>query len=124
MPFIRSTEAVTHEVHGARFVAFANPAHGSRDLCAWRTEIAAGTIGVPHTVSGEEVLHVLSGSLRFSIDGEVAELAAGDTAVVPAGARFAVDNVGDRIATAWVSTGVGLTATLADGTVMAPPWAN
>jgi quercetin dioxygenase-like cupin family protein len=124
MPFIRSAEAVTHEVHGARFVAYANPAHGSKELSAWRVEIAAGTIGVPHTVSREEVLHVLSGSLRFSVDGEVAELVAGDTGVVPAGARFAVDNVGDQPATAWVSTSVGLTATLADGTVMSPPWAG
>ncbi|QMU80091.1 cupin domain-containing protein [Streptacidiphilus sp. PB12-B1b] len=123
MPFVRSADAVTHEVHGVRFVSYANTAQGSSELCAWRVEIPAGTIGVPHTVSREEVLYVLSGSLRFSVDGDVAELSAGDTGIVPAGARFAIDNTGAHPASAWVSTGTGLTATLADGSLMAPPWA-
>jgi quercetin dioxygenase-like cupin family protein len=124
MPFVRSADAVTYDVHGARFHAYVNPAAGSQQLCAWVTEIAAGTVGVPHIVTHEEVLRVLSGHLRCRIDDEAGELVPGDVAIVPAGAELRVDNVGDATATMWVTTSVGLHATLADGSTLVPPWAN
>jgi quercetin dioxygenase-like cupin family protein len=124
MPFVRSAEAVTHEVHGVRFVAYANPGTGAAQVCAWRGEIPGGTAGVAHTVSQEEVMHILTGRLRFTINGEVADLDPGDVAIVPAGGRLCVDNVADRAATMWVATGVGLQATLPDGSTLRPPWAN
>lgn len=124
MPYVRSTEAVTHAIHGVTFVAHANPRTGSEEICAWRAEVPVGTVGVPHTVSREEVIHLLTGRLRFSVDGEVADLGPGDTVIAPAGARLGLDNVSGEPATMWVSTSVGLTATLADGSVITPPWAN
>jgi quercetin dioxygenase-like cupin family protein len=124
MPFVRSNEAITHEIHGVRFVAYANPATGAEQVCAWRGEIPAGTTGVAHRVSHEEVLHVVSGQLRFRIDGATADLGPGDVAIVPAGAELRLDNVSDHAATTWVATSVGLSATLADGSTLRPPWAN
>jgi len=124
MPYIRSAEALVHEVHGVRFVSYAVPAAGSKELCAWRGEVPAGTPGVPHTVSREEVLYLLSGTLRFSVDGEVADLVAGDAAVVPAGSQLRLDNVSAEPAAIWTATGVGLTATLPDGSTLTPAWAN
>ena len=124
MPYVRGGDAVVHEIHGVRFTAHANPGTGSREIAAWRGEIPAGTVGVPHTVSHEEVLHVLSGTLRFSVDGETADLGPGDTVIVPAGALFGVDNPTGEPAVTWVATGVGLTAVLADGSTITPPWAN
>ena len=124
MPVIRSADATVHEIHGARFVAHANPGTGSKEICAWRVEIPAGTTGVPHTISHEEVIHVLTGALRFSVDGEAADLVAGDTVIAPAGARFGVDNLSGEPATMWTVTSVGLTATLADGSTITPLWAN
>ena len=124
MPVIRSADATVHELHGARFVAHANPGSGSKEICAWRAEIPAATTGLPHTVSREEVIHVLTGTLRFTVDGEAAELITGDTVIVPAGSRLGVDNLSGEPATMWTVTTVGLTATLADGSTIAPPWAN
>ena len=124
MPYIRSADAVVHETHGVRFVSYAVPAAGSRELCAWRGEVPAGTAGVPHTVGREEVLYLLSGALRFSVDGDVADLVAGDAVVVPAGAELCLDNVSGEPAAIWTAAGVGLTATLPDGSTIAPPWAN
>lgn len=124
MPFVRSADAVVHEIHGARFVAYANPGSGSKELSTWRAEVPAGTAGVPHTVSREEVVHLLTGGLRLTVDGEAADLVAGDVAIVPAGATFRVDNVSGLEATMWVATSVGLTAEMADGTLLTPPWAN
>ncbi|WP_261717949.1 cupin domain-containing protein [Streptomyces sp. FZ201] len=124
MPVIRSSEAVTHEIHGARFVSYATPLTGSKELCAWRGEVPPGTKAPAHTVSKEEILHLLVGTLRITLDGDTADLAAGDTLIVNAGSTLAVENPTDQTALTWVTTSVGLTAELADGTVLTPPWAN
>ncbi|NEC86424.1 cupin domain-containing protein [Streptomyces sp. SID12501] len=100
MPFIRSTEAVAHEIHGGRFVSYVRPDTGSRDLAAWRTEVPAGMVGPAHTISHEETFYVLSGRLRLTIGGESAELGVGDAAVASAGSE------------------------LADGSTITPPWAR
>ncbi|MEW2578560.1 cupin domain-containing protein [Streptomyces syringium] len=124
MPFIRSDEAVVHEIHGARFVSYVRPGSGSRDLAAWRCEIPAGTAGPAHTISQEETFYVLSGRLRLTIGGESAELGVGDAAVAPAGTEVAVANTTDHPAHMWVTTRVGLSAELADGSTITPPWAR
>ncbi|MFJ9130815.1 cupin domain-containing protein [Streptomyces sp. NPDC102340] len=124
MPVIRASEATVHELHGVRFVSYATPATGSKELCAWRGEIPAGAKGPAHTVSREEILHLLTGTLRLSLDGTPHTLAPGDTAIVNAGTTLGVENPADEPATMWVTTSVGLEAELADGTRIAPPWAR
>jgi len=124
MPFVRSSEAVTHNIHGVGFVAYANPATGANEVCAWRGEVPAGTPGVAHTVNREEIIHVMTGNLRFHINGDVADLDAGDVAIVPAGAELRLDNLSATSASVWTATTVGLQATLADGSTLTPPWAN
>ncbi|MEV6761479.1 cupin domain-containing protein [Streptomyces sp. NPDC051105] len=124
MSFIRSDEAVVHEIHGGRFVSYVRPDTGSRDLAAWRVEIPAAMAGPAHTISEEETFYVLSGRLRLTIDGESAELRAGDAAVAPAGSELAIANTDDQTARMWVTTRVGLTADMADGSTVTPPWAH
>ncbi|WP_395576249.1 cupin domain-containing protein [Streptomyces sp. BK79] len=124
MPIVRSSEAVTHEIHGARFVSYAGPRTGGKELCAWRSEIPAGTRAPAHTVDREEIFHLLTGELLITLDGRTEHVTAGDTVIVNAGATLAVENPADRTATSWVTTSVGLTARLADGTRITPPWAN
>jgi len=117
-------EAVTHELHGAAFHSYVAPARGSRELCAWRLEVAAGTAGVEHRVSREEVLLLVSGELTVTVDGVPGEMGAGDVAFVPAGALFRVDNTSAGPASAWVTTSAGLQATLPDGSRISPQWAR
>jgi mannose-6-phosphate isomerase-like protein (cupin superfamily) len=138
MPVVRAADAVEHELHGSVFTSYAAPASGSRELCAWRLEVPGRTTGVPHTVSKEEVLLVLSGTLSVTLGaaadgapddapaalaaGAPAEACAGDAIVVPAGTVLTIDNPDDRRASAWVTTSVGLEAVLADGSSIRPPW--
>jgi mannose-6-phosphate isomerase-like protein (cupin superfamily) len=122
MPVIHSDQATVHSMHGACFTAYASPDRGSRELCAWRIEIPGHTKGIPHHVSREEVLYVLTGTLHATVDGRAELAAAGDAILVPAGARFAVDNLADGPATAWVTTSVGLRAILPDGSWITPAW--
>ncbi|MEU9736329.1 cupin domain-containing protein [Streptomyces sp. NPDC048002] len=124
MPVIRSSNAVTHDIHGVRFVSYATPRTGSKELCAWRGEVPPGTRAPAHTVNREEILHVLVGNLRVTVDGRTDDIAAGDTLIVNPGATLAVENPTEQTALTWVTTSVGLSAELADGTVLTPPWAN
>jgi quercetin dioxygenase-like cupin family protein len=122
VPVIHADQAAVHTMHGTSFTAYASPERGSQELCAWRIEIPGQTKGVPHHVSREEVLYVLAGTIRATVDGRVEQASAGDVIVVPAGARFGVDNLADAPATAWVTTSVGFRGVLADGSWFVPPW--
>lgn len=124
MPVVRSSEAVTHEIHGARFVSYATPRTGSRELCAWRGEIPPGTKAPTHTVSREEIFHLLVGELLIGVDGRTERISAGDTVIVNPGAALTVENPTGHTAISWVTTSVGLEALLTDGTRLTPPWAN
>ena len=122
MPIVREPDAVPHRLHGATFHSFAAPATGSSELCAWRLEVAPGTEGAAHRVSREEVLLLLSGVLTVTLDGVPARVAPGEAVLVPAGSCLRVDNTSAEPATAWVTTSVGLEATMADGSTISPPW--
>ena len=122
MPVIHSADAVVHEMHGARFVSYAAPSRGSAELCAWRVELPAGSVGVAHTITREEIFCVLSGTLRVTLDGAPSVVASGDVVVLGAGSTVSLDNPGDSLATGWVTTSVGLQAELGDGTRITPPW--
>ena len=122
MPVIRAAQSVVHQMHGTSFTSYASPERGSRELCAWRVEIPGHTEGVPHHVSREEVLYVLGGTLRVTVNGDAADAAAGDVVLVPAGAQFGASNQTDDPATAWVTTTVGFAGVLPDGSWFTPPW--
>src|SRR3954470_7299481 len=121
MPVFREQDAVPHQLHGATFHSYVAPSSGSSELCAWRLDVAAGTVGVPHRVNREEVLLVLAGEVVATIEGVGSPGRAGGLAFVPAGASFGLDNTSGAPAAAWVTTTVGLEATLADGSSISPP---
>jgi quercetin dioxygenase-like cupin family protein len=110
-------------MHGSRFTSYAAPSRSSQELAAWRVEVPPGSPGVPHTVTKEEILYVLSGSLLVSLgEGPTTQSKPGDAIVVPPGVSFKIENPGDEPASAWVTTSAGLEATLADGSTISPPW--
>lgn len=125
MPHMSTLSAQTFEVHGVTFRSYASSAAGAAQLGAWCAEFGPRTIGVPHRMSHEEVLYVLEGRLDVEIDGEQFIATAGDCVLVPAGARFRIDNDTDAAARAWATTTLGMTATIEPtGDHMAPPWAQ
>lgn len=123
MPVIRTADATVYELHDTTFTSYAHPSTGSTELCGWRVEVGPGSAGVAHQVSHEEVFLLLSGTGTAVLDGTPHPMAAGDVLVVPVGVSFRLDT-GDTPLTAWVTTRVGLRATMADGTEIAPPWAS
>lgn len=123
MPVIGSTEATTFETHGSRFSSYVAPSRGSSELCAWRLDVPADLEGVAHRPNREEVLLVLDGELRITLDGVRTELHQGDVVLVPANSELRVD-AGSLGATAWVTTTPGLEAVMGDGSRITPPWAQ
>jgi quercetin dioxygenase-like cupin family protein len=122
MPVIRAADAVAHDLHNARFTSYARPGTGSAELCLWRVELQAESTGAGHRIHAEEVFVIVEGAVELAIDGEVHSLQVGDVAVVPAGASIGVDNAATVPAVMWVSTRVGFSAEMADGTPVTPPW--
>lgn len=122
MPVIREDASTKHEVHGSVFESYVTSQTGS-SLCAWRLHVPPGTEGVAHRPDQDEVVLVLDGVLRATVNGDASRLEAGDVLVVRAGDELRVDTGCDG-ARAWVTTQAGLTATMPDGSRLAPPWAQ
>lgn len=122
MLVVRTGSAEPVELHGARFTSCSAPSQGGTELAVWTVDVPPGA-PAPHRLDREEVLHVLAGRLTVAVDGEPVELAAGDTLAAPAGSLLSVGAVGAP-ARLLACTRAGLTATLADGTVISPPWAR
>lgn len=121
MPVIDAADGTVHEMHGTRFVSYAAPSRGSAELCVWRVEIPGRTAGVPHAVTREEVLCVVSGTARVSLGEQTRNAVPGDVIVVQPGQMFSLDT-SESSFIAWVVTSVGLEARFADGSTVRPPW--
>jgi mannose-6-phosphate isomerase-like protein (cupin superfamily) len=122
VPVIHAAQAAVHQLNDTSFVSYASPAGGSKELCAWRIEIPGRAHGARHQVTREEVLYVLSGTIRTTIDGHAEEAAPGDVILVPAGSSFDISNPTDEPVTAWVTTSVGFAGIMPDGSWITPPW--
>lgn len=124
MSYLPNIAARTFTTHGVVFNSFASSATGAQRLGVWRADFSPQTPGLAHTMTEEEVLHVLEGEL----DNEIAEQAftagAGDAVLVPAGAQFRVSNSSDLPARAWVVTTLGMNAEMLSGEELSPPWAQ
>jgi len=122
---IRATDAPIFTVPGFSIRGLASPARGSKELSSWRLEAAPGASSPAHTLSNEEIFHVLRGALRLTLDDVDTILHAGDAAAVHAGTRLRVSNPFDADAEAVVCVPAGIQAHLLDGTALGTPeWAR
>lgn len=125
MAHLTAHAARPFSMHGVTFTSFASSASGAASLAAWRADFQPRTPGQAHSMSQEEILYVIAGELEVSIDDVIAVVHAGDAVLVPAGGLLRVSNDTDRPATAWVTTVLGMTATMEQGgDRFAPPWAQ
>jgi mannose-6-phosphate isomerase-like protein (cupin superfamily) len=123
MPIYAPTDSTEFTAHGSTFAAYVNPSRGSTDLCAWCLAVPPNLTGAAHRPSREEVLLVLDGLLRVTVNDDTQTLGPGVVIHVPAESLLQIDT-GDEGGSAWVTTTSGLTATLPDGTTITPPWAQ
>ena len=72
-------------------------AHGTEETATVYFELAPGKSVGRHTDSAEEVLVILQGDVRASINDETVEAGAGSLLVVPTMAPHDVTNIGDEV---------------------------
>lgn len=120
MPLIQ--QPTIYQMHGATFASYVAPSSGSSELCAWRVTVDPGVSGQGHRVTKEEVFLALVGEPTLTVDGDEHRLGEGSVVVAHAGSEVRLDNHASTVAELWVTTSVGLTAQLADGTTVSPPW--
>ncbi|HEX8399993.1 MAG TPA: alpha/beta fold hydrolase [Pyrinomonadaceae bacterium] len=66
-----------------------------REVLQVRVDFDPGAVAAKHNHPGEEIVHVLEGSLEYEVEGKPAvTLKAGDVLFIPAGAAHRVRNVG------------------------------
>jgi|SRR5680860_851063 len=123
MPVIATPSEPTHELGGIRFTSLATPSLGSIDTSVWRVEIAAGSPGVPHRLTREEVFVIFTGQADVRIGGHRATAGPGDVIVVPADVDFEITASGDDPLQAMCCLPVGGQAVLPNGDAFTPPWA-
>jgi mannose-6-phosphate isomerase-like protein (cupin superfamily) len=123
MPTINAPNAPTHELPGARFWRLASPSSGATEASVWRVELSPDAEPVPHKLTREETLVVLSGTARASLDGVVEEVAAGGAIVVPAHTPFSLAPAGREPLVALAYLPVGGQAVMDGAEPFTPPWA-
>lgn len=122
MPVLPASTAPTHELERARFRSLATPSRGAAETAVWQVEIAPGTPATPHSLTREEIFHVLAGEAAVTLGGAEHAATAGDTVVVPPDVPFGIANPGAAPLRLLCIQPVGGQARLPDGTVFSPPW--
>ena len=124
MPIIHSPTAPTHELQTSRFWQLASPSTGSTEASVWRVEVRPDADAVPHELTREEIVVVIEGIARATIDGVSEDVAAGGAIVVPAHTEFSLGAVGTTPVVALAFLPVGGQARIGDGVPFTPPWAQ
>lgn len=91
---------------GNESAAVATPSHGASTISIVRQRVQPGGGNPAHTHDQEEALVLLSGNVTLTVGGEGVELAAGDTAIVPASTPHQVSNTGSAPAE-WLLVALG-----------------
>lgn len=123
MPITDARTASVHEMDGTRFTPLAAPSTGSTEICVWRVELPPHADALPHELTREEVLVVLSGTARAAIDGQVADVGAGGAIIVPPDTPFSLAAAGDEPVVALAYLPVGGQARIPGQDPFTPPWA-
>jgi len=124
MAVLPAPPAPTHELGDARFTSLATPSRGSSETSVWTVEIAAGSPGVPHRLTREEVFVVLSGVAEVGLGDQRSRAHPGDAIVVPADTPFTLGSAGHEPLRALCVLPVGGQARHGDGEPFTPPWAR
>ncbi len=124
MPICHSPASHAPEIGSTRFTALAAPSTGSQEASVWRVEIPAGTEPLPHELTREELIVVLSGTARVSLSGTIDEVGSGGVIVVPPGTPFSLTAAGSDPLVALAFLPVGGQARLPGQEPFTPPWAR
>lgn len=121
---VRLADARTVVTPAATMRTYASPSGpATASVAVWRTEMAAGAAGPLHTVSEDQVLVVVQGSITATVGEQQLDLGTADAVALPAGVTRQV-TAGPDGAVAVVASTPGATARAGDGDPVPVPWAR
>jgi quercetin dioxygenase-like cupin family protein len=123
MPFVSLINAPKFELPNVTFRGLASPQRGSKENSVWRLSIAPKAPGLPHQLTREETIIVLSGTAVAEIGEERHRLSTGDVIIVPAMTDFSLSNDSAEVFEALAVLPVGGQAIVGSDAPFTPPWA-
>jgi quercetin dioxygenase-like cupin family protein len=102
----------------------ATPSRGATEVSVIRQRQGPGAANPPHSHDREEVMVVLSGTVRVTAEKEGAELSAGDALIVPANVVHQIETIGETEAEWLLAAPAGVRFLFAHGREASPPWSK
>ncbi|HEY2774952.1 MAG TPA: cupin domain-containing protein [Candidatus Binatia bacterium] len=120
MSIFRDNENREHSLAGNHTIGLATPSRGANQIEIWRGHMDADAATPPHAHDSEDVVLLLSGRRRATLDEKEIPYRAGDTMILPA---HKVHQIFADSRTEFVNaTRIGGIVTLRDGEVLDLPW--
>ena len=123
MPVERPQDHPVFELAGNTITSLASGRRGATESVLFRVEMPAGSGLPPHHHDHLDVFTIVEGSGTVHIDDVSTEIVAGDSVVVPVGARHRVD-AGPNGATLVVTMLAGTKIFRDDGSEGVPDWVS
>lgn len=124
MIVVRREELEASGTEGNFAGGVATPSRGATEVSVIRQQQTPGATNPPHLHDREEVMVVLAGTVRVTMEKEDAELSVGDALVVPADTLHQVQSTGDAEAEWLLAAPAGVRFRFADGREASPAWAK
>ena len=122
MTVVAAAERRTSTTPNGAMTTLASPTLGAAGASLWLVEMHPDAVGPAHAFDSEVLWAVTAGSAVLDLDGEHHALAAGDTAVLPAGVLRRFTAGPDGFSAVATTAGPG-EVTRDDGTSAGvPPW--
>jgi quercetin dioxygenase-like cupin family protein len=102
----------------------ATPSRGATEVSVVRQRQVPGAANPSHSHDREEVMVVLSGTVKVTAEKEDAELSAGDALIVPASVVHRIETIGEAEAEWLLAAPAGVRFLFADGREVSPPWSK
>lgn len=123
MPFVSLSKAPKFELPDVTFMGLASPQRGSKENSVWHLTIAPNAPGLPHRLTREETIIVLSGTAIAEIGAERHRISEGDVIIVPEMTDFSLSNDSAEAFEAIAVLPVGGQAIIGNDAPFTPPWA-
>lgn len=120
----RATQQRAFTTPNATVTPLATPSLGAQQSSVLRQRMAPGYQNPTHTQTHEEIMVMLEGGVKVTVEAETSELHAGDSLTIPAHTPHSISNHGSADAEWLIISPAAMQFIGLDGEPMTPDWAR